>query len=71
MTADVADAATSLQRSPDKPYDAEHSEEPGEAHISAEVGSSGDLDLLDEDLMRDEQTRATGVSPYPLRRIVL
>ncbi|KAF2856860.1 hypothetical protein T440DRAFT_12250 [Plenodomus tracheiphilus IPT5] len=60
VVADVADAASSLQRSPDKNYEAEHSEDQGEANISAEVGSSGDLDLVDEDLMRDEQTRATG-----------
>ncbi|KAI8937846.1 hypothetical protein NX059_005536 [Plenodomus lindquistii] len=60
VTADVADAASSLQRSPDKSYEAENSEDQGEANISAEVGSSGDLDLVDEDLMRDEQTRATG-----------
>lgn len=28
--------------------------------MSAEVGSSGEPDLLDEDIMRDEKTRATG-----------
>jgi len=60
VTADIADAASVLQPSPDKAYEAETSEELGEAQISAEVGSSGDLDLVDEDLMRDEQTRASG-----------
>lgn len=34
--------------------------EHGEANVSAEVGSSADLDLLDENVMHDEQTRATG-----------
>jgi len=65
VTADIADAASVLQPSPDKAYEAETSEELGEAQISAEVGSSGDLDLVDEDLMRDEQTRASGVSRPP------
>lgn len=32
----------------------------GEAQVSAEVGSNESLDLLDEDLTRDEQARATG-----------
>lgn len=35
-------------------------EEHGEAEVSAEVGSNESLDLLDEDLNRDEQARATG-----------
>lgn len=60
VTSDIADAASALHRPLDKPYEAENSEELGEAHISAEVGSSGDLDLVDEDLMLDEQTRASG-----------
>ncbi|OCK81675.1 hypothetical protein K432DRAFT_294972 [Lepidopterella palustris CBS 459.81] len=35
-------------------------EEHGEAKVSADVGSNESLDLLDEDLNRDEQARATG-----------
>ncbi|KAF2034350.1 hypothetical protein EK21DRAFT_56709, partial [Setomelanomma holmii] len=61
---DVADAAATLQKSPDKRDEAgsasDQGKEQGEANVSAEVGSSADLDLLDEDLMHDEQTRATG-----------
>jgi hypothetical protein len=51
-----------LQKSAQKHGTSEHEskEEQGEAHVSAEVGSSTDLDLLDEDLMHDEQSRATG-----------
>jgi hypothetical protein len=59
---DVTDAAATFQKSPDKHDEAESDQgrEEGEANVSAEVGSSADLDLLDEDLMHDEQTRATG-----------
>ncbi|KAH7078360.1 fungal-specific transcription factor domain-containing protein [Paraphoma chrysanthemicola] len=59
---DVADAVATLQKSPDKhgSNDSDQGKEQGEAHVSAEVGSSADLDLIDEDLMHDEQTRATG-----------
>jgi hypothetical protein len=59
---DVTDAAATFQKFPDKHDEAESDpgREEGEANVSAEVGSSADLDLLDEDLMHDEQTRATG-----------
>lgn len=62
VTDDVGDAAATLRTSRDKSTREEHesTEEQGEAHVSAEVGSSVDLDLLDEDLLRNEQTRATG-----------
>ncbi|KAH8714822.1 fungal-specific transcription factor domain-containing protein [Phaeosphaeriaceae sp. PMI808] len=48
---------STLQKCPEKHSEPEAGEE---AYVSAEVGSSADLDLLDEDLMQDEQTRATG-----------
>jgi hypothetical protein len=35
-------------------------DEGGEAITSAEVGSNEDLDTMDEDLLRNEQSRATG-----------
>lgn len=57
---DVADAADNIQKSPEKFEEADREEERGEANVSAEVGSNADLDLVDEDLLRDEQTRATG-----------
>jgi hypothetical protein len=58
---DVADATESLQKSPDKDgeVDAEFEEEQGEADVSAGAGSSAGPDAADEDLMRDETTRAT------------
>jgi hypothetical protein len=59
----VTDAAAStLRKSPDKhdEFESDQGKEEGEANVSAEVGGSADLDLLDEDLMHDEQTRATG-----------
>lgn len=50
-----------MQRLTDKDgeADAEQAEEQGDANVSAEVGNSAGLDTLDEDLMRDEMTRAT------------
>ncbi|KAF1974335.1 hypothetical protein BU23DRAFT_115199 [Bimuria novae-zelandiae CBS 107.79] len=67
---DVAEAASSLQRSPDKGRDEDEDEDEGgaegegegegEANVSAEVGSNEDLDNMNEDLMRTEQSRATG-----------
>jgi hypothetical protein len=61
VTDDIADAAAAVQSSPEKVSDkTDEQEEPGEAGISAEVGSNEDQDLVDEDLMQDEQTRATG-----------
>jgi hypothetical protein len=35
-------------------------DEGGEAITSAEVGSNEDLDTMDEDLLRNEKSRATG-----------
>lgn len=59
---DVGDAAATLRsyRSKSTREEPGSSEEQGEANVSAEVGSSVDLDLLDEDLLRNEQARATG-----------
>jgi hypothetical protein len=51
VTEDVADAASTFRKSPEKQ---------GEADISAEVGSDEDLDNMDEDLLENEQSRATG-----------
>ncbi|KAF2187211.1 hypothetical protein K469DRAFT_738344 [Zopfia rhizophila CBS 207.26] len=53
---DISDAASSLKRRRSSDPDGIH----GEANVSAEVGSNEDLDILDEDLLRDEETRATG-----------
>ncbi|KAF2735168.1 hypothetical protein EJ04DRAFT_576398 [Polyplosphaeria fusca] len=41
--------------------DSEH----GEANISAEVGSNDDLDIVDEDLLQNERSRATGFFGKP------
>ncbi|KAF2476525.1 uncharacterized protein BDR25DRAFT_277719 [Lindgomyces ingoldianus] len=57
---DVADAALSIQKSPETKRFPDQEEERGEALASAEVGSNEDLDLLDEDLLSSEQSRATG-----------
>jgi hypothetical protein len=59
---DVADAASTLQKTPEKhdDGDAEPERSDGEAGVSAEVGSNADLDLVDEDLLDDESARATG-----------
>jgi hypothetical protein len=45
-----------------KPFTSEDEdgEAHGEAHVTASVGSNEDLDHLDEDLMRDHESRATG-----------
>ena len=56
---DIADAAAAVQKSPDKQKPDEEDER-GEANVSAEVGSNEDLDAMDEDIMRNEETRATG-----------
>ncbi|KAF2175859.1 hypothetical protein K469DRAFT_723784 [Zopfia rhizophila CBS 207.26] len=53
---DVSDAASSLKRRRSSDLGDIH----GEANVSAEVGSNRDLDILDGDLLRDEETRATG-----------
>lgn len=37
-----------------------YNEDRGEARVSAEVGSTADLDLLDEDIHHNETARATG-----------
>jgi hypothetical protein len=59
---DVADAASTLQKRPEKHDDADAEPEgaDGEADVSAEVGSNADLDLVDEDLLDDESARAAG-----------
>lgn len=59
---DVADAASTLQMTPEKHEEEEAEPEgsDGEAGVSAEVGSNADLDLVDEDLLDDESARATG-----------
>lgn len=45
----------------DRQEDDRHSDtNHGEAHVTASVGSNEDLDHLDEDLMRTEQSRQTG-----------
>lgn len=62
----MADAASDLQRSPNKPYKAENREDAAKANICAQVGSSGDLDLVDEHLMLHEQTLAIGFVGKPL-----
>ena len=68
VTEDVADATSALQRNSSRfrNIDDEESkmlgleDEGGEAITSAEVGSNEDLDTMDEDLLRNEQSRATG-----------
>lgn len=66
---DVAEAASALQKtpekSPEKPQDMidemdAELDGDGEAQVTAEVGSNEDIDNMDEDLMRTEQSRATG-----------
>lgn len=57
---DVADAAATVQDPTDKYRGSIFDDDRGEANASAEVGSSGEPDHLDEDVMRDEETRATG-----------
>ncbi|KAH6620058.1 fungal-specific transcription factor domain-containing protein [Boeremia exigua] len=60
VLADVADAAAAVGDPIDKYRGPIGDEERGEADVSAGVGSSGGQDILDEDLMRDEETRAAG-----------
>jgi hypothetical protein len=60
---DVADAASTVQMPLEHNAEPEHDDEgsqPGEATVSAEVGSNEGLDLVDEDLQQDESTLATG-----------
>ena len=56
MTNDVSDAASNLDWKepliPDGPI--------GEDEIAAEVGSNGEAEIVDEDILRDETTQATG-----------
>lgn len=70
-TEDVADAASTLRKSPDKSpgnkqdlsddNDGEmDGDQPGEAQVTAEVGSNHGMDNMDEDLLRTERSRATG-----------
>ncbi|CAG5179628.1 uncharacterized protein ALTATR162_LOCUS9381 [Alternaria atra] len=50
----------SSERSREGHVEDEDGEAHGEAHVTASVGSNEDLDHLDEDLMRDHESRATG-----------
>ncbi|KAF2188537.1 hypothetical protein K469DRAFT_566173 [Zopfia rhizophila CBS 207.26] len=52
-------SAAKRRRPPDE-EDEDDEDEAGEALVSASVGSSDGLDILDEDLHRDEESRATG-----------
>ncbi|KAF2709484.1 hypothetical protein K504DRAFT_481868 [Pleomassaria siparia CBS 279.74] len=56
---DASDASSTLIL-PEKPSNPDPEDERGEANISAEVGSNGDVDILDEDLHCTDQSRATG-----------
>ncbi|KAJ4984132.1 C6 transcription factor [Stagonosporopsis vannaccii] len=56
---DVADAAATVGDPIDKYRPLEY-EDRGEADVSAEVASSGEQDVLDQDPMRNEETRAAG-----------
>ncbi|KAH7126817.1 fungal-specific transcription factor domain-containing protein [Dendryphion nanum] len=58
VSQDVADAVQATKSAEQSRTPAD--DERGEANTSAEVGSNEDLDLIDEDLLRTEQTRATG-----------
>lgn len=57
---DVADAAATVQDPTDKYRGRLFEDERGEANVSVEAGSAGEPDLLDEDIMRDEETRVMG-----------
>lgn len=57
---DVADAAATVQDPTDKYRGSIFDDDRGEANVSAEAGSPGEPDHLDEDVMRDEETRPTG-----------
>jgi len=57
-TENIQEAVSTLQMGLEKP--GEPNEFEGEANVSAEVGSNEDLDAMDEDLLRNEQSRATG-----------
>ena len=58
VTDDVADAAASLTKSPDKAKSPDR--EGGEAFVSAEVGSNENTDVMDEDINHNPTSRATG-----------
>lgn len=60
MVEDVSDAAATVQDPTDKYRGPTLDDERGEANLSAEVGSSGEPDMIDEDAMQDEETRAAG-----------
>lgn len=55
-------APLNFGRRSQKPFTSEDDdgEAHGEAYVTASVGSNEDLDHLDEDLMRDRESRATG-----------
>ncbi|KAL1591339.1 hypothetical protein SLS60_012083 [Paraconiothyrium brasiliense] len=63
---DVAEAASSFRRSPEKSPEkapnipGDDDDDPGEANTSAEVGSNEDMDHMNEDLLSNENARATG-----------
>lgn len=63
MISHATSASLSLGKRSRKPSTSEEdddSEAHGEAYVTASVGSNEDLDHLDEDLMRDRESRATG-----------
>ncbi|KAJ4357566.1 uncharacterized protein N0V89_002142 [Didymosphaeria variabile] len=68
-TEDVAEPTSGLRRSPEKSpdkapdahvEDEDQADDPGEANVTAEVGSNEDMDNLNEDLLSNEHSRATG-----------
>ncbi|KAF1360738.1 hypothetical protein EJ07DRAFT_154663 [Lizonia empirigonia] len=56
VTDDVTDAASSLDLKEGSTADGTY----GDEEISAEVGSNGEAEFVDEDILRDENTQATG-----------
>lgn len=56
MTDDVTDAASSLDLKEGSTADGSY----GDEEISAEVASNGEAEFVDEDILRDENTQATG-----------
>lgn len=59
VSEDIADAATTFRKGQGSGK-ARAGETEGEAFVSAEVGSNEDLDNMNEDILQNEQTRATG-----------
>ncbi|CAI6335861.1 unnamed protein product [Periconia digitata] len=59
VSEDVADAASTFRKSQSSEM-LNSDEVAGEANVSAEVGSNEDLDHMNEDILHDEKTRATG-----------